>query len=90
MSQHNYPWLGQGRQQPNKETRNMTAKETKQPEFIELKPNWQSFFELAKKMTAEKIPEGEGRGFIIEVLNYGQELDAAVKQHNDEVNKEGE
>lgn len=28
MSQHNYPWLGQGRQQPKKETSNMKTKRT--------------------------------------------------------------
>ena len=68
----------------------METKETKQPEFIELKPNWQSFFELAKQMTAEKIPEGEGQGFIIEMLNYGQQLDRQSNQAAKELEERNE
>jgi hypothetical protein len=150
MSQHNYPWLSQGRQQPTKETSNMktketskqdiiehvqehasfhegagsepysvggairfagsepysviwgtqafwgasprelvelivahedTKKETPGKEFIEIKPDWQSFFGLAKQIATEKIPEGEGRGVVIEMLNFGQRLD---KQNSEE------
>ncbi len=68
----------------------METKETKQSEFIELKPNWQSFFELAKQMTAEKIPEGEGQGFIIEMLNYGQQLDRQSNQAAKELEERNE
>ena len=53
----------------------MSRKETKQKEFMEIKPDWQSFFELAKRIATEKIPENEGRGVVIEMLNFGQRLD---------------
>ena len=44
---------------------------------MELEPNWQSFFELTKQIVREEMPESGRQFSVLEMLAYGQRLDAA-------------
>ena len=47
--------------------------------IIPVKPDWQSFFELAKQIAKEQIATDGGQAVVIEMLEYGQRLDHAAK-----------
>ena len=49
----------------------------KKKKFMELQPNWQSFFELAKQFVREEMPESGRQNTVLEMLEYGKRLDAA-------------
>ena len=45
---------------------------------MNLTPNYQAVFELAKQITSAEIPENEGRELVLEMLNYGQRMDKVM------------
>jgi len=45
--------------------------------FIPCTPNWQGMFELAERITGEQIPDDQGQGFVLEMLQFGKRLEAA-------------
>ena len=45
--------------------------------FIPWTPNWQGMFELAERITGEQIPDDQGQGFVLEMLQFGKRLEAA-------------
>jgi hypothetical protein len=53
--------------------KNMAGKKKK---FVELEPNLQAFFELTKQMVKAGMSK-HGQALVLEMLEYGQRLDAA-------------
>ena len=45
--------------------------------FAPCTPNWQGMFELAERITGEQIPDDQGQGFVLEMLQFGKRLEAA-------------
>jgi hypothetical protein len=43
--------------------------------IIELTPDWQQVFELAKGLVRDSIPEDRGRETVLQMLDYGKRLD---------------
>jgi hypothetical protein len=60
----------------------------KNKKFMELQPNWQSFFELAKQFVREEMPESGKQNTVLEMLAYGQRLDAAKTLEDDPYGKQ--
>lgn len=60
----------------------------KKQKSIELQPNWQSFFELAKQFVREEMPESGKQNTVLEMLAYGQRLDAAKTLEDDPYGKQ--
>ena len=46
------------------------------PRTITVEPNWQQMFRFAIELTKSGVSEGQGQAGIIEMLEYGQRLDA--------------
>ena len=46
------------------------------PRTITVEPNWQQMFRCAIELTTSGVSEGQGQAVIIEMLEYGQRLDA--------------
>ncbi len=59
----------------------------KNKKFMELEPNLQSFFELTKQMVKAGMPK-DGQALVLEMLEYGQRLDAANTLESDPYKQE--
>ena len=51
--------------------------ESVKDDFAPCTPNWQGMFELAERITGEQIPDDQGQGFVLEMLQFGKRLEAA-------------
>jgi len=56
----------------------------KNSKIMELKPNYQQFFELAKGLVRDNIPQDKGRDTVIEMLDYGKRLDKSREEVTNE------
>ena len=60
----------------------------KNKKFMELEPNWQSFFGLAQQIVREEMPESGRQNTVLEMLEYGKRLDAAKTLEGDPYKQE--
>ena len=50
-------------------------------ETIDITPNYQSLFNLAKEIVRVHVPSRDGQDFVVEMLEYGKRMD---KRDNEE------
>ena len=55
-------------------------------EWIEVTPEWGSFFELAKQLVQSGMAKEQGRELVLEMLEYGKKLDENKEVLNDKTN----
>ena len=52
----------------------------KMMETIKLEPDWQGMFKFAVQLVIDNMPKSKGQTVVIEMLEYGQRLDADAKE----------
>ena len=62
-------------------------KQNPNPRTMTVEPNWQQMFRFAIELTKTGVGEGQGQGVIIEMLEYGQRLDAEFTKFEAELDK---